>query len=1181
VKTKLLLVVLVVGLGRMAWADGRIGVVRDAALGGQELAGKVGGPLGATYLSAEDLCDAAVLSPSRFDVVIYTPGKTYPAPALDVIGKYLLDGGNMIVLGGPAFSVPCVKIGGQWRAQTRASVNREIVDLPAATNRLFDFENGKGADGWKFYISEPNNDCRIAIEHDPAQGDCLAARIVNLKDWASWHHDINVPAGHSFLSFWAKGDGKTPEVGLELDEADGSHWLTTVPITAQGRRYVVTAKDFVYWGGGKGRGGYGDYLRLDQARDFGFGLAKGGPKATVTPGSYTLWIDDIGTGASLANDAVVRKEVAPLVVDGLSPEYKFFPMRGMKTVGFADEVAGDGRLPGVAEFADAFSCPTRVGGLGIGKDRPKRFVPIIKAYDREGRGCGFVGWMHVNHNGKLRNAWAGFGADEAAMAEPAMVKAVVALARRMVDGVYLYAGGTDQFAYWPGETVKLGAMVVDYGKAGQGRKDGGEHPQPPQVLHSAHPAPFRMTDKGHFQGTMTVEVSVTGKGSPKILFSKRMDVEVAGGEDQSVTCEWRPPDGPREYRVTVRLLRGGKVVDIIAHDFRVWRPKPEAERSYLTAHDGCFWLKGRRWGMHGVNYWPSNSNADEDWDEYNFPLRIKNYDPEIVEGDLARIQAIGFNMVHVQYNAPGDLNAPRNLVDLLARCEAHGLKVDLFVDANPMNTTQEKLDAVRDLIRTARLPENDTLMSYDVSWETAWGTYEPSSVNGLGRKAYDRDWERWIVEQYGSVESAERDWKYKCPRNDKGEVSGVPDKMLGRREALRSDAPQGDGEWRVMVAAYYRFLDDLLSKRNTIVARWIKETDPRHFVSFRMTYNGDYAGYYGPEMMRYDFRGFRSLDMICPEKYTKPGDWEALKTSIFTGTYERFAAPGKPLIFKEFGYSLWSGSNFGDQSVKREEQGKALDDFYRMMTLSVCQGGSVWWYPSGFRIWEGSDYGITDPDGSWRPSTAVIAKWAKTFTGGQDVPKVTHWITVDRDADCRGYFGEYERIQKEYWDATARGEFVGLRSPGTGTTSVDAPLVAVGNVPYTGENPPKYLNAEFTYVKVRDADGQWVEVKDGDVIEVARGEDVRAKAAVGNTGDAEWVCPASAGGKPGGVYLGVVGSGDMMQAIPRKVAYFGEVEVPEFVVARKVEGAVKVEVRMTALGRAWFGEKVGFTVRAR
>jgi hypothetical protein len=252
-----------------------------------------------------------------------------------------------------------------------------------------------------------------------------------------------------------------------------------------------------------------------------------------------------------------------------------------------------------------------------------------------------------------------------------------------------------------------------------------------------------------------------------------------------------------------------------------------------------------------------------------------------------------------------------------------------------------------------------------------------------------------------------------------------------------------------------------------------------------------------------------------------------------------------------------------------------------MMTLSVCQGGSVWWYPSGFRIWEGSDYGITDPDGSWRPSTAVIAKWAKTFTGGQDVPKVTHWITVDRDADCRGYFGEYERIQKEYWDATARGEFVGLRSPGTGTTSVDAPLVAVGNVPYTGENPPKYLNAEFTYVKVRDADGQWVEVKDGDVIEVARGEDVRAKAAVGNTGDAEWVCPASAGGKPGGVYLGVVGSGDMMQAIPRKVAYFGEVEVPEFVVARKVEGAVKVEVRMTALGRAWFGEKVGFTVRAR
>jgi hypothetical protein len=142
-------------------------------------------------------------------------------------------------------------------------------------------------------------------------------------------------------------------------------------------------------------------------------------------------------------------------------------------------------------------------------------------------------------------------------------------------------------------------------------------------------------------------------------------------------------------------------------------------------------------------------------------------------------------------------------------------------------------------------------------------------------------------------------------------------------------------------------------------------------------------------------------------------------------------------------------------------------------------------------------------------------------------------------------------------------------------------MVAVGNVPYTGENPAKYLNAEFTYVKVKDKGGRWVEVKDGDVIEVARGEDVVAKAVVGNTGDAAWVCPAKAGGKAGGVYLGVVGSAERMQAIVGDVAYLGETEVPEFVVARKVDGEVRIEVRMTAKGRAWFGEKVRFTVRAR
>ena len=54
-----------------------------------------------------------------------------------------------------------------------------------------------------------------------------------------------------------------------------------------------------------------------------------------------------------------------------------------------------------------------------------------------------------------------------------------------------------------------------------------------------------------------------------------------------------------------------------------------------------------------------------------------------------------------------------------------------------------------------------------------------------------------------------------------------------------------------------------------------------------------------------------------------------------------------------------------------------------------------------------------------------------------------------------------------------------IRTAGTGTTSATTPLVAIGNQPCTGKNPPKYLNAEFNWLLIQDQAGQWVEATDG------------------------------------------------------------------------------------------------------
>jgi hypothetical protein len=77
------------------------------------------------------------------------------------------------------------------------------------------------------------------------------------------------------------------------------------------------------------------------------------------------------------------------------------------------------------------------------------------------------------------------------------------------------------------------------------------------------------------------------------------------------------------------------------------------------------------------------------------------------------------------------------------------------------------------------------------------------------------------------------------------------------------------------------------------------------------------------------------------------------------------------------------------------------------------------------------------------------------------------------------------------------------------------PLVAVGNVPCDGTNPPKYLDAEFNFLQVLDADGVWREAEDGAEIAVTAGRSVRARASAGNMQEAAWL----PGGGTGSVVL--------------------------------------------------------------
>ena len=101
-----------------------------------------------------------------------------------------------------------------------------------------------------------------------------------------------------------------------------------------------------------------------------------------------------------------------------------------------------------------------------------------------------------------------------------------------------------------------------------------------------------------------------------------------------------------------------------------------------------------------------------------------------------------------------------------------------------------------------------------------------------------------------------------------------------------------------------------------------------------------------------------------------------------------------------------------------------------MVLQSGANGAVCWWYPGGFRTNENSDFGILNPDGTDRPATVVLRKYAEQVTRPRDIPKPTVWIDFDPD-DPAGIEGIYKKVSSKYWQAVESGQTPGLRSTKT------------------------------------------------------------------------------------------------------------------------------------------------------
>jgi hypothetical protein len=1073
--------------------------------------------LQAVPISGEALCDSKVQDGRDFDCLVLPDASVFPAEGVTSLLEFLRSGGDLVVVGGPAFAKLLYSVDGQWH--TKEEILRSIPPEKTVLNL-----SKMKRDAWQRTTSHPGVEGKLDVARRDSQEEVWAEFFTSdLPGWDTYRITLPTsafPEKDGVVCFEASGDKNTPSMSLEIQERDGSRWIAVIPLGERRQRYALALDEFRFWqdSESRGRGGRDDRLNLSNAESLTIGLARS-HNALPSKGPHSFRISSIGWAKSR-----ILTEASIPVLETLHPWYKTY---AAKTIDRLQAVHGTFGLPNQSLLIGKTDmiCPVwRSRGLCLQTGSRYRWIPLLNGCEGS-RFRGTVASLLLNHEGEYANShWLQVGIESTAPIEklhgvlgPFMAQTI----RKMSNNTFLRNGGVDRFSYFTGESVTIGC-----------------------TLSSPAAASWRAKLQVRRRG---------GAGSNRLVFDKTTSVS---GKSE-VSLSWQPPsDEGVGYQATVELLDDrDRVVDRLTQDFCVLGDTPAPREEIVRAVGSDFVLKGKRWYPHGMNYWPSNWGGREPGEFWQHWLSAALYDPVVVERDLALVRELGMNSVSIQLNAAEHIPQAN---DFLFRCRKHGIYVNVFIGgAHPL---QPNYRAVSSLLTEGKFAGNPAIYAYDIAWEPHLGEEGQ-------RRGYDGDWKKWIEEQYGGIENAEEDWGFAL-REENGGITGPTQGQI-----------LTPGGWNVMVAGYRRFLDDLINRGYREVTRRIREIDPTHLIGVR-------SGYGGTGEMGIDFRmpfdlvsGAKHLDFISPEGYGLPANWERARATGLTTLYARYAGNGRPVFWAEFGQSVHPA--YDEAAFTRQRS--IYESMYRLVLDSYAQGSAGWWFPGGYRLGENSDYGVISLDMSPRGAAEEIHRFAATITAERPVPRPAAWITIDRDLHPRGFSQIRKRHEAEYLRLRESGKVVGLRTAGTGTTSATVPDVAVGNVPYTGKNPHKYLNAEINRVKLVLRNGTKIDLKDGQSVPIEKGQPIQLEVSVGNTGEPTWIAWRGKLLRRGDVYLSCSINGETTKRFPirQNVGRFEDYEFQRLAVATALLSPLHLMLRVEASQKGGFGETFQVSLNPR
>lgn len=475
----------------------------------------------------------------------------------------------------------------------------------------------------------------------------------------------------------------------------------------------------------------------------------------------------------------------------------------------------------------------------------------------------------------------------------------------------------------------------------------------------------------------------------------------------------RRVDRPEQLTLRVAAVNPAdeQPFDKIQQQIRL-RPESTAPRSVqedrIGVRGSTFIIGRRPIALIGADYAPLTDDRTRNG------LDPEIFNPALLDRDLDLFRDAGFNVVALRYT---NLKQAPQLRIVLDELRARQLWALLEMPA--LSPWAPDWDMAKKLYADLRLAPDHRIFAITP------GLIAPPACD-TERERLTAAWSQWLREQYGSPGRAEKQL---------GAEEGSPIPTAGWTSD--TNAPTA---YRLAVR---RFLNDVVGRHYGDCRTFLRQCGwTGLFTASSGTTLDPSAGAHHLDFISLDGAALDPTDRGRAEFYT---------------TYARAVSGGKPVLW----INVSSAMSYPPSNETQQQQAVALDLVVRAIVRAHASGVVAGGFSGGPGGADGTDIGLTNPEGTWRPGGEIFRSHVQDWRREQIPPLPWHGQTVETVIAPDGLAGIWADWRERAGVKVQSDTVEELRPAGWGIPSTDEPLVGLGGAKIGALEPLRSFNAEW------------------------------------------------------------------------------------------------------------------------